>query len=208
MKTKHLLLFVCLYGVIVISTSGCSTLTTGNSQPVTINTEPAGATCTLSRKGVAIAMVNPTPGSVTVDKSMNDISVVCKKDGYQEGTGVFDSKFQGMVLGNILFGGLIGLAIDAGSGAMHRYQSMLTISMIPAEFNSTAECDAFFDKMKADCITDISKKIDQVAAVCGDVASDENKKSACEMQRKALEEEKEKRLSEIEQKRAVAQIRS
>jgi hypothetical protein len=208
MKTKHQLLFICIIGIILTSTCGCSTLTTGTSQSVTVNTDPTGAVCTLSRKGTAIAVVNPTPGTVSVDKSKNDISVLCKKDGYEEGAGVFDSKFQGMTFGNILFGGLIGLAIDAGSGAINKYPSMLTISMIPSEFKSAAECDAFFETMKANYISDIRKKTEQVDAMCIDSGSDENKKDACNMEKKALDEEREKRLAEIERKRAVARIRS
>ena len=208
MKTKHQLLLVCIFGIILMSVSGCSTLTTGNSQSITINTDPTGATCTLSRKGTSIAIVNPTPGTVTVDKSRNDITVLCKKDGYQDGAGVFDSKFQAMTFGNIIFGGIIGLAIDAGSGAINKYPSMLSINLVPTEFKSVVESDAFFDKMKASCIADIQKKAEQVAALCNDSGSDENKKEACEAQKKALEVEREKSLSEIERKRAAAKISS
>ena len=44
--------------------------------------------------------------------------------------------------------------------------------------------------------------------MCIDSGSDENKKDACNMEKKALDEEREKRLAEIERKRTAAKIRS
>ena len=43
-----------------------------------------------------------------------------------------------MTFGNILFGGIIGIAVDAASGAMHQYPDSVTITLIPDEF-ATAE---------------------------------------------------------------------
>ena len=78
-------------------------------------------------------MVNPTPGSVAVDKSQHDITVRCRLDGFQEAVGTFDSEFQGMTAGNILFGGLIGIGVDAASGAMHEYDHTVTVVLQEVE---------------------------------------------------------------------------
>ena len=38
-----------------------------------------------------------------------------------------------MTFGNILFGGIIGVAVDASSGAMNEYPSSVTVRLIPEE---------------------------------------------------------------------------
>ena len=38
------------------------------------------------------------------------------------------SEFQAMTFGNILFGGLIGVVVDAASGATHEYPPLVTIT--------------------------------------------------------------------------------
>ena len=208
MKKGIRLLSVILFGAITLGTSACATLTTGSSQSVTINTEPSGAICTLSRGGSPIAIVNPTPGTVAVSKSMKNIFILCKKDGFQDSPGILEARFQGMTIGNVILGGVIGLAIDAGSGAMAKYDPMLSIILIPQEFRSLAERDTFFDKMKADCIAEISKDQSQISGACNENETDITKRNDCETKRKTLESEKEKRLAEIEQKRAMAKVKT
>src|SRR4051812_10109461 len=119
--------------------SGCASIVEGTDQSVTVQTSPSGASCELKRDGTVIGVVNPTPGTITVDKSKNDIAVICKKDGYQDGSGAFSSEFQGMTFGNLLFGGIIGVAVDASSGAMHEYPASVTVVMAPNSFANSAE---------------------------------------------------------------------
>ena len=112
---------------------GCATIVEGTDQSLTVITDPSGAECELRRDGNIIAVVNPTPGSVAVDKSQHSITVRCRLDGFQEAVGTFDSEFQGMTAGNILFGGLIGIGIDAASGAMHEYDHTVTVILQEVE---------------------------------------------------------------------------
>ena len=195
-------LFVCSFAVM----SGCATLTTGNSQSITVDSKPQGASCTLNRDGKTVGVVNPTPGTVSVDKSKYDISIICKKEGFQDGATVCPSSFQGMTFGNILFGGLIGLAVDAGSGAMNKYPSMLTIALIPSEFNSVADRDVFFDNMKAECIAETAKAIAQLNESCS--AASDDTKALCPEQIKAAEVARDSRLTELETMRALARIKA
>ena len=97
--------------------AGCATIVEGTDQTVTVITDPAGAECELQRQGSVIAIVNPTPGSVTVDKSQNNITVRCRLEGHEDGVGTFDSEFQGMTAGNILFGGVVGVGAVGGMPA-------------------------------------------------------------------------------------------
>lgn len=109
----------------------CSTIVEGTDQQVTVITDPSGASCTLSREGSVIGVVNPTPGSIQVDKSKNAIAVRCEREGYQPTAGTLSSEFEGMTFGNILFGGLIGVAVDASSGAMNEYPPSITLILTP-----------------------------------------------------------------------------
>lgn len=51
-----------------------------------------------------------------------------------------------MTFGNILFGGIIGVAVDASSGAMHEYPAAISIAMAPNSFPNASERDKFFDQ--------------------------------------------------------------
>jgi hypothetical protein len=128
-----------------LAAGGCATLTTGSSQTLTIVTEPAGAACLLRRGGEVIGAVNPTPGSIAVVKSHGAISVRCTRDGFREAEQGLTASFQAATLGNVLLGGLIGVVVDAASGATATYEPQLLVLMVPASFDSAAERDRFFD---------------------------------------------------------------
>ena len=68
---------ICVRTVIIIAMvtllSGCATIMEGTGQSVTVSTDPAGAACTIDRAGTRLGQVNPTPGSLHIDKSKNDL---------------------------------------------------------------------------------------------------------------------------------------
>lgn len=180
--------------------SGCATITKSSSQTVTIDTRPPGATCSLTRGGKRFAIVNPTPGAISVEKSSDAISISCTKEGYLETAGTLESSFQAMTFGNILFGGLIGVAVDAASGAMHEYKPLITITLIPKEFASEAERDSFFAAMKAEFLKEAQEVTARIERQC-------NPQSECDRQLKAAEVAKEARLADIEKKRLLATVK-
>jgi len=47
------------------------------------------------------------------------------------GTSIIPSGTEAMSAGNVVFGGMIGLGIDAVSGAMNKYPDLVTVAMIP-----------------------------------------------------------------------------
>jgi hypothetical protein len=120
-----------MLGMLSILLPGCATLFEGTSQSVTIETDPSGADCTFDRHGTHIGQVNPTPGSIHVDKSKDDLSVQCKHVGYLPATVTESSKFQGTTFGNIVAGGLVGVVVDAASGANFAYPNDVKINMAP-----------------------------------------------------------------------------
>src|SRR5216683_1605237 len=113
--------------------SGCSTIIEGTSQELYVNTNPAGASCGLMREGRQIATINPTPGTALVQKTKNDITVVCDRDGFQQATYLNHSGVAGATLGNIILGGGVGWAIDSATGSDNKYDSPVNITMVPVQ---------------------------------------------------------------------------
>ncbi len=108
---------------------GCATIMEGTGQTVSINTDPSGALCRVSRNGATLGEISSTPGSVRVDKSKNDISVSCSKDGYKTATISQSPSFNGSTFGNILLGGIVGAGVDAATGANYNYPGTLHIPL-------------------------------------------------------------------------------
>jgi hypothetical protein len=166
---------------------------------VTILTEPPGATCVFSREGGVIGVVNPTPGSLSVKKSHAEIAVACMKPGYLDARGVVGSKFQAMTFGNILFGGIIGLVVDAASGATAEYAGEIRITLVPAEFADASERDVFFARRREEFVAEAAKVRERIAQMCVD---------DCDRQLSAAAEEERAGLARIEASRASAKLKT
>jgi len=107
----------------------CASIMEGSTQEVLVNTNPAGAACTLAREGQVFAHINPTPGAATIKKSKHDMTIVCKKDGYEDATYLNHSGSEGATWGNIVLGGGIGWAVDSANGSDNHYESPVNITL-------------------------------------------------------------------------------
>lgn len=130
----------------VASLSGCATITTGTTQSILVDTTPAGAICRFSRSDREVGVVNPTPGMLMVTKDGAPLTVICTRTGYYPNTGVLRANFEPMTFGNILLGGIIGIVVDAASGADRKYDATLTVTMKKVE---TSSLDTVIDDIKA-----------------------------------------------------------
>lgn len=191
---------ILLAAIAAFSLSACSTIVEGTTQNVTVITDPAGAACELKNTGGTIAVVNPTPGSVAVPKSADNLSVFCKKEGYQTGAGSLASSFEGMTFGNILFGGVIGVAVDAGSGAMNKYPASLTVLLPPESFPSEPARDAYFDKLIATKEVEAAEIIKKVEQTCSGSAEE------CAERIKTVRQTLDREIMAIEKQRLQARI--
>ncbi|MEZ6003866.1 MAG: PEGA domain-containing protein [Planctomycetota bacterium] len=122
-----LLLLLC-----VLSLSSCATITRGSTDEVIVRTWPEGASVYLSNGMTGISPVTfelPRNESVVVDIEL---------DGYEPVEVTLNPKISseggaGMA-GNIFLGGVIGAAVDAGSGAMYDLTpNPLEITLIPLD---------------------------------------------------------------------------
>ena len=118
--------------VMMAGVAGCASVISGTSQTLTLDTVPSGADCSLTRKGLVIGRVNPTPGAVYVQRTHDDITVSCTKEGYQTGSFLNKSGLEAATLGNVILGGLVGVVVDAASGANNKYDEKMRIVLAPA----------------------------------------------------------------------------
>jgi hypothetical protein len=109
---------------------GCATVTTGTTQSITIDSDPQAAECTLTREGTALGMVT-TPSPLTIKRHAATVHVVCRKPGYEDGRTVMNSRFETASAGNFLVGGIIGVMVDASSGANSRYDTHVMVRLTP-----------------------------------------------------------------------------
>lgn len=124
-------------GLAAISLSACASITKGTSQSVSINTSPVqGANCTLQAPSGTWTVVSP--GAVTIPRTKHDITVTCEKTGYQAGIGTLKSGTQLMTAGNLILGGVIGLGVDAATGAMNDYPEQITVTLTPDQMITPA----------------------------------------------------------------------
>ncbi|HYD58768.1 MAG TPA: hypothetical protein VEC35_00335 [Noviherbaspirillum sp.] len=130
----------------VSTLTGCASIVNGHNQVVSVETrykgqQVSGASCRLDNgKGTFYVT---TPGTVTVHRAYDDMNVKCEKDGLQPGIAAVKSSTKPMAFGNVLFGGVIGAAIDAGSGAAYDYPTLITVIMEEAITQSAPASTAF-----------------------------------------------------------------
>ena len=197
MRTSNVL--GCVIVVAIASlTSGCATIVKGSSQGVSVKTDPPGAACELARKGTTVGIVNPTSGTAQVSKSAAALDVTCKKQGYLDATASLSSSVQGWTFGNILIGGVVGLVVDAGSGAMHEYQPEVLVKLLPEFFESEESRDAFFNTWRTEVMSRSESAKAEIASKCS--------KDQCEKLLKKADEKAREALTEIESSRKRATI--
>ncbi len=115
--------------------TSCATITRGNHDKLSVLSEPSGANVTLSsgEKGV-------TPTKF-VKSRWDNFMVTVSKPGYIPQSVKVESKVSATggtaMAGNVVVGGLIGIAVDAVSGAYNSlYPNPVSVHLVAAEENS------------------------------------------------------------------------
>ncbi len=98
-----------------VLTTGCATITRGTTEAWTVQTEPSGAAVSLSTGDECIS-----PCTLKLKRKL-PFTVTLLKQGYAKVTTDVISQIAGAgaagMAGNVLVGGIIGVGIDAASGA-------------------------------------------------------------------------------------------
>ena len=190
------------FALVSLALQGCATITQGTDQKMTVNTDPQGATCKLERDGGQIAVVSPTPGTADVEKSKDDIVIDCTKKGRQSAQRTISSNFEGMTAGNLIVGGIVGLGVDAASGAMNEYPSEVTVVLPPTEFPSGDREERYFERRRREIREDARDAIAKVEKNCGN--PDQSDKCAQAVSR--IKDRRDARLEELARYREQAEI--
>lgn len=105
--------------------SSCATIVSGSKQNVKFSSNPSSATIFIDE-----VEVGKTPFEIKLARK-SEHSVVLKLDGYQTYETKLTKKFNGWYIGNIFFGGLLGLIIDPITGAIYN----LSPEQVDAQMN-------------------------------------------------------------------------
>lgn len=104
--------------------SGCATIVSKSSYPVTLNSMPSGASFVITGKSGETVFNGRTPSTVTLKSGSGyfrkaSYTVKFSSAGYGEREYPIEFKLNGWYFGNIIFGGVIGmLIVDPATGAM------------------------------------------------------------------------------------------
>lgn len=110
---------------------GCASITRGTTDQVAVTSVPAGASIRTSMNHTCI-----TPCTFTVGRK-DEFIVMASMPGYRDASIPVKTKVAGGgaagFAGNVLFGGLIGMGVDASTGAaLDHYPSPVAFLMEPA----------------------------------------------------------------------------
>lgn len=124
-------------GVFALATQGCATITRGTTEAWTVESEPIGAEVTLS-SGESCT----TPCTLT-KKRKDAFMVTIEKEGYETVRTQIQSQVAGAgaagMAGNVLVGGIIGVGVDAATGATKELKpNPLVIKMVPVSGAASA----------------------------------------------------------------------
>ena len=123
--SRNIALLACAFLLVA-----CATITKGTTQVVAVDTPGVpGSTCTITtQSGPEIVT---TPGTLSLKKGADPLPISCTKECYVNGQSIIPSNAEAMAAGNVIFGGVIGLGVDAASGALNKYPDMITVAMSP-----------------------------------------------------------------------------
>lgn len=117
-------------GALCLAT-GCASVTHGAQQSVRIDTHTAAgeavkdADCRLSNDKSETSVRSGQ--TVEVRRSAGNLTIQCQHDGQPPASGQVISRVNAGMVGNVMIGGLIGVAIDSSTGAGFNYPSWVRL---------------------------------------------------------------------------------
>jgi uncharacterized protein YceK len=112
--------------------SGCATVVSGRTQSLSLNTQTIDgqpvqqADCTL--KNDRGSWQARSPAQVEVRKSDGDLTVECRKDGFEAGFAQVVSRVHALFVADALLWG-VGALVDHATGSAYNYPAELSIKM-------------------------------------------------------------------------------
>ena len=120
----------CL-AISLVLISGCASIVADKNQPIMVlafcagSDEPVPAQCQITND-ISSKTVN-SPGMVSMPRSNTDLKVSCTYKGQTSKNLNFASSIDEKLAGNLVFGGIVGAAIDTGTGKGFNYPNRIQI---------------------------------------------------------------------------------
>lgn len=130
----------------VVSLSGCASIINGPTQSITIKSVPEGAAVSVTNKAGEKIHTGASPLTLALKRGAGYFKpevykIAFTKDGFAPKEVVITGTMSGWFIGNLLFGGLIGmLAVDPVTGAMYTLPESVseTLVEVPAKTSGTS----------------------------------------------------------------------
>ncbi|MEM9481462.1 MAG: PEGA domain-containing protein [Verrucomicrobiota bacterium] len=128
MESRKIKQMAITVGAVLIAQlfSNCATIVRDDEQAVSFSSDPPGADLTIDNRPYGM-----TPTMVKVERDRGDRIISVSKEGYHTTTFALGEKPSAMVLGNIIFGGIVGVGVDALTGDNKEYDSHVHVELIP-----------------------------------------------------------------------------
>ncbi len=186
---------------LALACSGCATVVGGTTQEIFVQSEPAGAYCKVDRQGVTVGVISSTPGKVALSRSKESVVVSCTLKDYEQSNEVLLASFTGATVGNIIAGGVVGIIVDAASGANNKYPDRVMVVMTPANFPDDAARDAHFAGIKSRVEAGADAEIKLIQSRCSST-----NREICTIEVKQLTDARDKALADLDRKRLAARV--
>lgn len=134
-------LILAAFGTVLLLTSGCASIVSKSTYPVLIDSDPRGAEFTIENRSGTVVAQGTTPNTVSLEASAGffsgeTYSVRFKKANYGTVHRTIDSSMDPWYVGNLLFGGFIGLLIvDPATGAMWKLPDRSRAYLEPLQYS-------------------------------------------------------------------------
>ena len=184
---------------LTLALAGCSSLG-GGGQQTEIVTDPVGAECVAA--GAGFRQVVRTPDTVTPPLSASPLSVTCTGPGHRDAQGPLRARFDDRIVGNLVFGSSIGVAIDMMNGRDRAYPSKLRIHMEPVSFRTAAARDAWYGRFR----NHVAEKWDRAISLSSLGCSEGDGENACTGEVESLRRGRARELSTLDSRCAGAMI--
>lgn len=143
--------------------TGCASIFNGPTQAVTINSVPEGANVSVTNSAGEKVHNGATPLTLTLKRGAGYFkseryTIAYSKAGFAPKEVTITGSMSGWYIGNILFGGLIGmLAVDPVTGAMYVLPESVSQSL-DAEAPKTSQADSSLKVVSTESLTPAQMK--------------------------------------------------
>ncbi|GIV03755.1 MAG: hypothetical protein KatS3mg015_2585 [Fimbriimonadales bacterium] len=121
--------------VTVLLAWGCASIVSKSMYPVTVDSNPTGANVVITNKSGTRIFEGRTPTTLALSASNGFFSpaeyhIEASMEGYDTARATLTAGLDGWYIGNILFGGLIGmLIVDPATGAMWKLGERVVVNL-------------------------------------------------------------------------------